>query len=131
PRRLCGVAGRPASCAALPDRVERAAAGLAALDVGKGDVCAILAPNSPEYVVAVRAIARLGAVATTANPLYTPDALVKQLRDSGASVLLTTLSLRATWAPAIEGTAGRHVVALARHRAAGAAVGRPRLDRPR
>ena len=129
PALVCAVTGRTIPYAELPERVERAAAGLAALDVGKGDVCAILAPNSPEYVVAVLAIARLGAVATTANPLYTPDDLVKQLRDSGASVLLTTLSLRATWAPAIEGTAVRHVVVLDGDGAADAAVDVLRFDR--
>src|ERR671925_2074156 len=79
---ICAVTGRTISYAELPGLVERTAAGLAELGIGKGDVCAIFAPNSPDYVVAVLAIARLGAIATTASPLYTKDDLAKQLRDS-------------------------------------------------
>ena len=107
---VCGVTGRRITYAELPERVERTAAGLAALGVGKGDVCAIFAANSPEYVVAVLAIARLGAIATTANPLYTPNDLARQLEDSGARVLLTSLSLRPTWEAAIVGTSVSRVV---------------------
>jgi len=110
PALVCGLTGRTITYAELPERVERTAAGLAALGVRKGDVCAIFAPNSPEYVVAVLAIARLGAVATTANPLYTPNDLAKQLEDSGAHVLLTSLSLCPTWSAAIAGTSVSHVV---------------------
>ncbi|HEX6995951.1 MAG TPA: 4-coumarate--CoA ligase family protein [Gammaproteobacteria bacterium] len=107
---VCGVTGHTITYAELPERVERTAAGLAALGIGKGDVVAIFATNSPEYVVAVLAIARLGAVATTANPLYTPHDLAKQLRDSAARVLLTSLSLRSAWTAALEGTSVTHVV---------------------
>ncbi|MBA2258660.1 MAG: AMP-binding protein, partial [Acidobacteria bacterium] len=35
----------------------------------KGDVCAIFSPNTPEYAIAVLAIARLGAIVTTASPM--------------------------------------------------------------
>ena len=74
--------GRTITYAELPSLVDRAAASLARLGIAKGDVCAIFAPNSPEYVIAVLAIARLGAVVTTASPLYTKDDLKKQLEDS-------------------------------------------------
>lgn len=110
PALVCGVTGRTIAYADLPEQVERTAAGIAALGVGKGDVCAIFAANSPEYVVAVLAIARLGAVVTTANPLYTPGELAKQLEDSGARVLLTSLSLRSTWTAAVRGTSVERVV---------------------
>jgi len=63
--------GRTLTYGELPALVERTAAGLARLGIGKGDVCAIFAPNSSEYVVALLAVARLGAVVTTASPLYT------------------------------------------------------------
>ena len=48
--------GRTITYAALPALVDRTAAGLAALGIAKGDVCAIFAANSPEYVIAVLAI---------------------------------------------------------------------------
>jgi acyl-CoA synthetase (AMP-forming)/AMP-acid ligase II len=94
----------------LPSLVERAAAGLARLGVAKGTVCALFAPNSPEYVIALLAIARLGAVFTTASPLYTKSDLTKQLKDSDARVLLTAASLSPAWREAIDGTHVEHVL---------------------
>jgi acyl-CoA synthetase (AMP-forming)/AMP-acid ligase II len=70
----------------------------------------VFAANSPEYVVALLAIARLGAVFTTASPLYTKADLAKQLQDSAARVLLTATALAATWREALEGTRVEHVV---------------------
>lgn len=106
----CAVTGRTITYADLPGLVDRTAAGLAACGVGKGDVVAILAANSPEYLVAVLAIARLGAVVTTASPLYTKEDLSKQLRDSGARLLFTSMSLSATWIDALAGSTVSHVV---------------------
>lgn len=102
--------GRTITYGELPDLVEHAAAGLAELGVAKGHVCAVFAGNSPEYLIALLAIARLGAVATTVSPLYTADDLRKQLVDSGARVLFTALPLAATWRDALAGTAVTHVV---------------------
>jgi acyl-CoA synthetase (AMP-forming)/AMP-acid ligase II len=110
PALVCAVTGRTVSYAQLPDLVARTAAGLAALGVAKGDVCAIFAPNAPEYVIAVLAIARLGAVAPTASPLYTRDDLAKQLRDSAARVLLTSAALVPVWTEALAGSSVEHVV---------------------
>jgi acyl-CoA synthetase (AMP-forming)/AMP-acid ligase II len=109
---VCGVTGRTISYAELGGLVGRTAAGLATLGVGKGDVCAIFAPNSPEYVVAVLAIARLGAVVTTASPLYTKADLAKQLKDSAARVLIASAALAPVWNEAIDGTAIEHVVTI-------------------
>jgi len=107
---ICAVTGRTITYAELPGLVDRTAAGLAALGVGKGDVCAVFSPNSPDYAIAILAIARLGAVATTANPLYTPDELAKQLQDSRARVLFTSSSLAPVWGKAIKGTTVQHVI---------------------
>jgi acyl-CoA synthetase (AMP-forming)/AMP-acid ligase II len=104
------VSGRTITYAELPGLVDRVAAALARLGIAKGHVCAIFAPNAPEYVVAVLAVARIGAVVTTASPQYTRDDLAKQLKDSGARVLFTTTSLAATWRGALDGTAVAHVV---------------------
>jgi acyl-CoA synthetase (AMP-forming)/AMP-acid ligase II len=104
------VTGRGISYAALPDLVDRTAAGLARLGIGKGDVCALFSPNTPEYLVAVLAMARLGAVATTASSLYTTDDLGKQLRDSAARVLFTSRALAPTWSDAIVGTGVERIV---------------------
>ena len=106
----CAITGRTITYAALRGVVDHTAAGLAALGIQQGDVCAIFAPNSPEYVVAVLAIARLGAIATTASPVYTKDDLKKQLQDSAARVLFTSVALAPIWTEVIAGTAVERVV---------------------
>ena len=104
------VTGRTISYAALPELVSRTAASLHQLGIVKGDVCAIFAPNSPEYVIAVLALARLGAVFTTASPLYTPSDLLKQLEDSRARLLFTAAPLAPIWREAVEGTGVERIV---------------------
>jgi acyl-CoA synthetase (AMP-forming)/AMP-acid ligase II len=102
--------GRTITYEELPLLVDRAAASLARLGIAKGTVCAIFAANAPEYVIAVLAVALLGAIVTTASPLYTKDDLKKQLQDSRARLLFTSTALAATWREALEGTAVEHVV---------------------
>ncbi|HUO68707.1 MAG TPA: AMP-binding protein [Gammaproteobacteria bacterium] len=77
----------------LLDRVRRAAAGLAALGIAKGDVVALSAPNSPEFAVAFHAIVRLGAVVTPVNPANTSHEIAQQLKDSGAKLLVASAAL--------------------------------------
>src|SRR6266852_2806466 len=68
------------------------AAGRARRGFKKGDVFAIYSPNLPEYEVAFHAVASLGGVTTTVNPLYTAGELAKQLQDSRARFLVTVAS---------------------------------------
>jgi acyl-CoA synthetase (AMP-forming)/AMP-acid ligase II len=96
PALIDGATGRIITYAQLPDLVGRAAASLSRIGLGKGDVCAIFSPNTPEYAIAVLAIARLGAIVTTASPLCTAADIEKQLRDSGAKILITAPAVRET-----------------------------------
>jgi acyl-CoA synthetase (AMP-forming)/AMP-acid ligase II len=96
--------GRTIRYAELPDLVDRAAASLSRLGIAKGDVCAIFSPNTPEYAIAVLAIARLGAIVTTASPLCTADDVAKQLKDSGAKILITSPAVREAALRAAEAT---------------------------
>jgi acyl-CoA synthetase (AMP-forming)/AMP-acid ligase II len=89
PALIDGPTGRTLSYRQLADGVRRTAAGLARLGFRKGDVFAIYSPNLPEYAVIFQAVAMLGGVNTTANPLYTADELAKQLRDARARFLVT------------------------------------------
>jgi len=102
--------GRTISYAELPSLVDRAAASLARLGIAKGDVCAIFAPNTPEYLIALLSVARLGAVMTTAGSLSTTSDLAKQLKDSAARVLFTSTALAATWRDSLAGTSVEHIV---------------------
>ena len=96
PALVDSTTGRTITYAQLPGLVDRAAASLARLGIAKGDVCAIFSPNTPEYAIAVLAIARLGAVLTTASPMCTRDDLVKQFTDSRPRILFTSASVGAT-----------------------------------
>src|SRR5215204_3374341 len=89
PALIDGVSGRVLTYAQLAGAVRAAAAGLARRGFRKGDVLALLSPNLPEYVVAFHAVATLGGVVTTVNPMYTAEELRKQLEDSGAKYLVT------------------------------------------
>ena len=87
--------GRTITYAELPGMVERAAASLARLGLRRGEVCAIYSQNTIEYAIAVLAIARRGAIVTTASPLSTRDDLVKQFRDCGARFLFISPAVAA------------------------------------
>ena len=75
------------SFAALAAMAERLAGGLQGLGVGSGDVVALQLPNWTETVVALLAVARLGAVANPVLPIYRRRELGFILGESGARVL--------------------------------------------
>ncbi len=110
PALVDSVTGRTITYAQLPDLVDRTAAGLARLGLGKGDVCAILSPNTPEYPIAMLAIAQLGATVTTASPLYTKTDLGRHLTDSRARMLITSISLADTWTSVTMDAGIEHVI---------------------
>ncbi|MBE7471136.1 MAG: 4-coumarate--CoA ligase family protein [Anaerolineae bacterium] len=89
PALIDGPSGRTLTYKQLAGAVEKAAAGLAARGFKKGDVFAIYSPNVPEYAVAFLAVAALGGINTTINPLYTAGELAGQLNDCQAKFLLT------------------------------------------
>ena len=88
-----GPTGRAVTYGELRDQVRRLAAGLAELGIGKSDVVALLSPNSPEFAIVFHAVARLGAILTTANPSSTCHELAAQLIDSNARILIATAAL--------------------------------------
>ena len=78
--------GATTSYAELGEQINRAAAGLKKLGVGKDDRVAIVLPNCPQHIVAFYAVLRLGAVVVEHNPLYTDRELRHQFEDHGATV---------------------------------------------
>src|SRR5258706_592379 len=77
----------------LAAAIDRTAAGLFAHGFRKGDVFAIRCANAPEYAIAFLAVANLGGIATMVSPLFNEAELSVQLKDSGASYLLTDSEL--------------------------------------
>ncbi|GEM_PF-107097 len=62
---------------------------LVSLGISKGDRVAIMLPNCPQAVVSYYGVLLAGAVVVQTNPLYVERELEHQLKDSGASALIT------------------------------------------
>jgi acetyl-CoA synthetase len=73
----------------LEDAVATMARALRDLGVGHADVVALFLPMIPEAVIALLAVARVGAIAQPSFSGYGPDALAERLRLGGARVLIT------------------------------------------
>ena len=86
--------------------VNRLAAALARAGAGRGTPVAILCLNSPLFLAAVGAVAKLGAIGALVNTHVTGAGLTHVLRASGARVGVCT----ADALPALEAVAGSHPV---------------------
>ena len=64
------------------------ATGLAAQGIGKGDVIGLHMPNIPQYMVALAAISRLGAIGSGLSPLLAPPELAYQIQDAGMKAVI-------------------------------------------
>jgi fatty-acyl-CoA synthase len=82
--------------AELLDEVNRAARGLLALGVQRGDRVGIWSPNVAEWVITQYAAAKVGAILVNINPAYRLRELEYALKQSGVSVLVTARSFRKT-----------------------------------
>jgi fatty-acyl-CoA synthase len=80
--------GRSLTYAELDARVDRAAAALASRGVRGGDRVAILCGNRPEFVEALGATNRLGAIAVPINFRLVGPEITYHLVDSGSSLLV-------------------------------------------
>jgi acetyl-CoA synthetase len=69
--------------------VDRCAAGLRALNIGRGDAVGLHLPMMPETVAALLALARIGAIAVPLFSGFGPAAIEARLCDVGAKALFT------------------------------------------
>jgi acyl-CoA synthetase (AMP-forming)/AMP-acid ligase II len=105
PALIDGPTGRVLTYAELAGSVRRAAAGLVAHGVAKGDTLALCSPNGPEFAIAYYAALAAGALVTTVNPLAPDGEITRQLTHSGARWLITTAALA-------QGSAGEAAAAV-------------------
>ncbi|HEY6246223.1 MAG TPA: 4-coumarate--CoA ligase family protein [Pyrinomonadaceae bacterium] len=89
PALIEGPTGRTLTYSQLYDSIRRVAVNLSKRGFKQGEVFAILSPNHPEYAILFHAIASLGGIVTTLNPLYTDREICHQLKDSKARFLAT------------------------------------------
>lgn len=95
PALIDAARGRALMHGQLTDMVARAAGGLAARGIERGDVVCLHAPNIPEWPAAFYAALRAGATAMAASPLAPPAELARQLSMTGAKALITVPPLLA------------------------------------
>lgn len=86
--------GRSLTFAAFRSAILSTAVALASrAGVRPGDAVLLIAPNCVLYPICVFATTALGAVASTANPLYTPREIAKQAADARVKLLITVPEL--------------------------------------
>ena len=84
-----GGSGRTVTYGALAHQIRAFAGGLAARGVGPGTTWALMGPNIPEYAVVFHGLAYAGATITTLNPTYGAGEIAFQLKDAGATAIVT------------------------------------------
>ncbi|MBN9636791.1 MAG: AMP-binding protein, partial [Actinobacteria bacterium] len=86
--------------------VDRCALLLRSVGVSMGDIVALQIPNRVEFLIAMMATWRLGAIATPVNPEFGAAETGHQLHDSGARVVITDTP---------EAAGGRNVTVIGIH----------------
>lgn len=86
---LVDFLGRRFSYSELHTESRAFAAGLQALGLAKGDRIGLYLPNVPIYVSAYYGAMLAGLTVVNFSPLYTPEELAAQVKDSGARLLVT------------------------------------------
>ncbi len=114
---------RSLSYAELTAEVKKAANALAALGVTRGDRIAVYLPVIPEAVIAMLAIARLGAVHSVVFGGFSAESLRARIDDAQAKLVITAdggwrkgkvFPLKETVDAAVEGTSVEHVLVVKR-----------------
>ncbi|MCY6379703.1 AMP-binding protein [Hoeflea prorocentri] len=98
-------------CEAMRD-IRALAGGLVALGLKKGDVVAVMAPNSIDFFVLFHAVAMAGGTLTMANPSYTPEELAYQLKQSCARMIFVDDAFMENAQQAVQGTDVQQIVAI-------------------
>ena len=75
--------------AELADRVARVRAGLRALGIGRGDAVALYVPMTADAVVAVYAVASVGAMLVPLFSGFAPGAIASRIQDAGARAVVS------------------------------------------
>lgn len=82
--------GRTFTYNELNGLVERVAAGLVEVGIGRGDTVTLYASNSWEWIVSYYAIARLGGIINPVNTMLTPGEIEYVVQDCGAKVIIAS-----------------------------------------
>ncbi|MEV0321477.1 AMP-binding protein [Streptomyces sp. NPDC050658] len=113
----------------LDDLADRLAGWLDARGVRPGDRVGVQLPNCAQFVVAMLAVLRAGAVHVPVNPMFRAAELRHELRDAGPEIVVTHSSLLGVLDEVREETPVREVLVADDRAAWAAAVGHAPLGR--
>ncbi|GAA1927860.1 AMP-binding protein [Streptomyces durmitorensis] len=113
----------------LDELTDRLAGWLDARGVRPGDRVGVQLPNCPQFVIAMLAVLRAGAVHVPVNPMFRAAELSHELRDAGPEIVVTHSSLVGLLDEVRAGTAVREVLVADDSAAWDAAVGHAPLGR--
>ena len=99
----------------LEQTIERCAAGLVSLGIGKGDTFGLVLRNCPEFVICAFALARLGATAVPVNFLEKADRIAMIFNDAEVRGCLTAREFLKTVRRAQESVPGLEHVLVRDH----------------
>jgi acyl-CoA synthetase (AMP-forming)/AMP-acid ligase II len=112
PALIESESGQALTYGQLGEAIECAARGLAQHGFRPGDVLALYAGNSLQYVVALHAALSLGGCVTTIGPLATAEEVASQLADAGATWLAAGCAQLDRLPTGARGTTLRHLFVL-------------------
>ncbi|KAJ9189818.1 hypothetical protein P3X46_001070 [Hevea brasiliensis] len=99
-----GVTGDVYTYAEVELTARRVASGLNKLGVKQGEVIMLLLHNSPQFVLSFIGASYRGAIATAANPFFTPAEIAKQAKASNSKLIIT----QAAYAEKVKDLASDH-----------------------
>ena len=91
-----GVTGREYSYNEVQASVVNMASGLVRSGMEKGDVLALVSPNSAEFCTTFFSTLAMGGIVSTCNPQYTAEELAYQFKDSNSKYVATIPALLPT-----------------------------------
>ena len=86
--RALSYLGNEISYTDLDRLVNKAANSLMKLGVKKGDRVALYLANTPQFIIALYGVLKIGAIAVPINPLYQSAEVAYEIKDSGAKTVI-------------------------------------------
>ena len=109
-RNACVFMGKGFTYKLLNEQSQHLASYLQQTGIKPGDRVAVMMINVPQYLIAVGAILRIGAILVNVNPLYTPHELEHQLKDSQAKAIIVLENFAATVQACLSSVPLKHVI---------------------
>ena len=91
-----GASGEKLSYNEIGEMTSKVGSALKKMGLQKGDVLALISPNSAAFGVQFFACVAIGCIVTTMNPTFTKTEMAYQLKDSGAKCVATVSALLPT-----------------------------------